>query len=123
MSHLRIRQALSVPPTKRTELLRRNTEDVWRVQILPSPPFLSLPRRRFKKAITTTLAVIRLRNLMEKKSNEEDEDDVVQPTTSTSGQHLLCGRCNRAYDSTKAPKIVCCCFPLPSSLSTYDILA
>jgi hypothetical protein len=121
MSHLLIRQALLVPPTKRTELLRRNTEGVWQVQILPSPPFLSLPRRRFKKAIMTTLAVIRLRNLMEKKFNE-DEDDVVPPAPSASGQHLFCGRCNRSFESSKVPNIVCCCFPFPSSLSTYDIV-
>lgn len=106
MSHLCIRQALSVPPTKRAELLRRNTEGVWQFQVLPSPPFLSLPRRRFKKAVTTTLAVIRLRNLMEKKSNG-GEDDAVQPTPITSGQRLVCGRCNRACEFTKAPNIVC----------------
>jgi len=163
VSHLCIHQAFSVTPTKRAELLRRNTEGVWRIPDLPSPPFLSLPRRRFKKAVTTALAVIRLKNLMENKSNGDeddpvqptpgtslprrrfrkavtttlavirlkslmekrsngDKDDPVQPTPSTSGQQLFCGRCKRACDFTKAPNIVCRCFPLPSSLSTYDIL-
>jgi hypothetical protein len=43
---------------------------------------------------------------MEKKSNG-DEDEAVQPTPITSGQRLVCGRCNRACEFTKAPNIVC----------------
>ena len=119
VSHLLIRQALSVTTTRRADMLRRNTEGVWQFKVLPSP--LSLGRRRFRKAVTTTLAVIRIKNLMEKKTNG-NEDDAVKPTPSTSGQHLFCGRCNRACDFTKAPNIVCCYFLLPSFLSTYDIL-
>jgi hypothetical protein len=95
---------------KRTELLRRNTEGVGPFRVPPNPSFLT--RKKFKKAVTTTVAVIRFKNLLEKKSRE-DEDDAVPSTAPTDQpERPVCSRCHRAFDFSKAPEVVCACFPL-----------
>lgn len=106
VSHLHICQAFSASEKKRTEAVRRNTEGVGPFRVPPNPSFLT--RKKFKKAITTTVAVIRFKSLLEKKSKEdEDEDEAVPPTSPT-----VCNRCHRAFDFSKAPEVVCACFPL-----------
>src|SRR5216683_6146502 len=102
-------------PKKRTELPRCNSERGE----MRNTSFLSLPRRRFKRAVTTTLAVIRFKSSLEKKS-KEDENDVVPPTPTSQPQ--FCTRCHRAFDFSKAPVVVSGCFPSSNFLSTYDIL-
>jgi hypothetical protein len=93
-------------------VLRRNTEGVGPFRVPPNPSFLT--RKKFRKAITTTVAVIRLKNLLEKKSKEdEDEDEAVPPTTpADQPEHPVCSRCHRAFDFSKAPEVVCACSPL-----------
>jgi len=121
VSHLRIRQAFSesMRPKKRAELPRRKSEGGEMLRVQPSTSFLSLPRRRFKRAITTTLAVIRFKSSLEKKS-KEDENDAVPPTPT--GRPQFCTRCHRAFDFSKAPVVVSGCFTSSNFLSTYDIL-
>jgi hypothetical protein len=116
--HLCICQALSVNMNKRQEPLRRNTEGVGPFPVPPNPSLLT--RRRFKKAVTTTVAAIRLKKLLERKPDKDDED-VVSPTSPTD-QHRVCNRCHHAFDFSKAPEVVCDCFPCHLFLSTYDIL-
>jgi len=93
----------SMRPKKRTPLPRRKSEGGEMLRVQPSTSFLSLPRRRFKKAITTTLAVIRFKSTLEKKSIE-DENDAVPPTPT--GQPQFCTRCHRAFDFSKAPVVI-----------------
>ena len=102
--YIHIRQAFFVIKKKRTELPRRNTEGVVLSRV---PPFLT--RKKWKKAVTTTVAVIRFRNLLEKKT-KEDEDDAVPPTVPTEEpESLVCSCRHRGFDF---PKVVCTCFPL-----------
>jgi hypothetical protein len=115
MSHLCICQALSVHMNRRQEPLRRNTEGVGPFRVPPNPSLLT--RNRFKKAVTTTVAAIRLKKLLEKKP-DEDHDDAVSPITSTD-QRPICPLCHHAFDFSRAPQVVRGCFPCHLFLSTY----
>jgi hypothetical protein len=104
-SHIRIRQACNEPmkTNKQAELQRRHTEGVGLLR--------DLPYTKFKRAVTTTRAMIRFKN-----KYKPDEDDA-EPTSI--GQLRLCDRC---LSASKGPNVVCSRFSLSSSLSTNDIL-
>jgi hypothetical protein len=95
-------------------VLRRNTEGVGPFRVPPNPSFLT--RKKFKKAITTTVAVVRFKNLLERRFREDEDEDEARPSTAPTDQPELpvCNRCHRAFDFSKAPEVVCACFPSSS---------
>jgi hypothetical protein len=99
--------------------LRRHTEAPGHLFLAHSTAFL---RRRFSSVVTTTLAIIRLKNRLAKRSKskkgeKEKENESRSPTPTPILVH--CDRCNRDHDLSDAPDVVRVCFPCLSSLLSH----
>jgi len=97
--------------------LRRHTDAAENPLALHSTAFL----HNFSSVVTTTLAIIRLKNrrakrFKSKKSEDEDEDEP-PPTPTPTPVLVHCNICNREHGLSGAPDVVRVllpfCFPVP----------
>ena len=97
---------------------RRNTDAAENLWVAHTTAF---PRRRFASVVTTTIAIIRLKNRLAKrsksrKSEQEGEGEVSPPPTPTIVL-VRCEICNRTHDLSNAPDVVR--FLLPPFVSSF----
>ena len=103
----------------RKKALRRHTEAAGHLFLAHSSAFL---RRRFSSVVTTTLAIIRLKNRLAKRSKSKKSDKApIQESRSPTPTPILvhCDLCNRDHDISDAPDVVRVFFPYLSSLLSH----
>jgi hypothetical protein len=103
-------KALSVTRKKQQNVSRRHTEAAGTLWVAHTTAFF---RRGFASVVTTTLAIIRLKNRLSKRSKskkskrkeeDEEEEEVSLPPPTVVRVH--CDICNRTHDLSNAPDVV-----------------
>ena len=97
---------------------RRHTDAAENLWVAHTTAF---PRRRFASVVTTTLAIIRLKNRLAKRSksrkNEQEREEEGSLPPPPTVVLVRCEICNRTHDLSNAPDVVR--FLLPPFVSSF----